>query len=153
MHLPAPIAAINEHSCALACLAYLLAIYQNPVSQEDLIEKYRDEFPKWKNGDGILSRGDIINLAQLEGVPFRRFFSSPSWAEVREAIGRNGGKTCGGFILTRKNPLNHCYFLIAEDPDKKIRIMRPNLAIADIGSIDPDSLALQTDCDFLVLLG
>lgn len=145
--MPDAISAINEHSCALACISYLLSVYKTPTSQDDLIKKYRSKFPAWDASPGLLSRGGLVDILWLEGIPFRRFLHTPSWKEAKEELAKR--KPRAAFIYRRK-PTNHCYFLMGEDPSGKILLMMPDRPKAQIATCDPDLLSKESDCDFLL---
>lgn len=54
--------AVNEHSCALACIVSLSRAIGRPVLQEETLEVLRDKIPAWRDTPGSLSLEMMINV-------------------------------------------------------------------------------------------
>lgn len=104
---PAPVASINEWSCALACIEWVCRKWGKELTQDHLISNYGLWFPEWFHRKGLMGRGDIINLFLRLGFPIRNFAHFNEKEEVLRLINAHYANYAAGFVLTRK-PCNHC---------------------------------------------
>lgn len=65
--------AINEWSCALACVTSFLNDTGNPITQENIVGRFSCHFPEWKFRKGLMSQADILKLIELFDIPIRYF--------------------------------------------------------------------------------
>lgn len=152
--LPPPIAQINQHCCGLACYSYIRSFLGKPISQEELLQKNREWFPKWEKQPGVLSPGDMVNLVAMEGPPYRRLLLTPDWSDVEEAVARFGADRVGAAFVFLKSGGFHSFALLSsttqQGPDKKVFVMDPDPVRGGLGSVDPRFLSEKTNADFLL---
>ncbi len=124
---PNPVKAINEWSCVLACVEWFFLREGKPLTQEELMCRFGPHHPKWINQRGVMSRGDIINLFEMLGIPVRKYGQFNEKAGMLEFINRyydQGRNYVAAFVLTRE-PTNHCLAIHTFDGDKAT-LMQPD---------------------------
>jgi hypothetical protein len=55
--------AINQWSCALACIVSICDDKGIKVTQDSIIKDYKKDFPQWDTQPGVLNDEDLIKLA------------------------------------------------------------------------------------------
>jgi hypothetical protein len=121
--------AINEHSCALACLVSLCRDCGVIVAQNDLITQYSSQISKWQASPGLLNLVELIGfLRVLLGV--RACIVSDDKAEILQRL--RDTDVVGGFVITKMywdengnlSDYNHCKRIIGFSGDG-IVLMNP----------------------------
>ncbi|MBI3850980.1 MAG: hypothetical protein HY298_11990 [Verrucomicrobia bacterium] len=144
---PPPIAAKNEWSCALACIAWHLTRLEAPQTQDDLLYRHGVYYPEWVHRPGLLSRGDMLSLLARAGLCFRRFDHLNEKGELLRVVSANIGDYLAGFAITRK-PMNHCMAIDTWDGDI-VNLMNPDPQSPGCVSIKWEELFAFQDADIL----
>lgn len=145
---PPPIAAFNEWSCALACVSWVMEKH-NPISQKEIIYRHGLWFPEWFHREGLMNRGDILNLFERLNIPIRKFTHINEKEESLKIVTKYFSSYFAGFVLTRK-PTNHCLAIANWDGDK-VKIMEPDRMAPKFREIQWDDLFQNQDADVLWL--
>lgn len=144
---PPPVAAKNEWSCALACIAWQLTKLGNAHTQDNLLHKHGVYFPEWIHRSGLLSRGDMLSLLARVGLQYRQFYHLKTKDEVLQVISANIGDYLAGFAFTRK-PTNHCMAIDTWTGDV-VNLMDPIQQAPTISEMKWDDLFSAHDADVL----
>lgn len=101
--------AINEFSCALACITSLLSQVGETVQQEGIVTKFSNCFPDWQFRKGLLSQGGMLTLLELFDFRIGYVLLTEDQKEFLEAFGKlsNHNRYLASFLLTTK-PTAHC---------------------------------------------
>jgi hypothetical protein len=122
-----PTKAINEWSCALACIEATLAKYDNPITQREIVKAYTPFFSAWrKNQEGLLTRAEIPYLLELLGYHFRLILFTGDKDEFLAIFTKyhNQQRYWASFLIVHQ-PTNHCYAIKQLDA-KCIEAMEPD---------------------------
>lgn len=121
-----PERAINGYSCALACLVSVCKENNLQVKQNDLIEKYKKDYPAWDQAPGLLDDKQILCLAEKIGL------ASQEKSEIKEKPSKDflqqqckDPNTSGILIGTHKGGM-HCYKFIETMDEDKFKLMNPS---------------------------
>jgi hypothetical protein len=143
-----PINPFTKWSCYLACLEW----YMNKFTQQEMLNIFKDYFPKWNKEPGTCSRGDIINLLEFHNIRPRKFIHTNNHHEIVSELEDPNGKMI--FVLTRK-PTNHALILqvvISLEPlSEEIRVMQPDFPVARYQNYKIQELLNKYDSDFLIV--
>jgi len=119
--------AINQWSCALACLESTLNKHGNPITQNNIIKAYRPFFHAWQNNqEGLLSRIEIVYLLELLGYHFsdiiytndKGLFISVFTTHIKS------GRYWASFLVLHQ-PTNHCNAIVGMCGEE-LTVMEPD---------------------------
>jgi hypothetical protein len=144
---PPPIAAKNEWSCALACIAWHLTRLGAFHTQDDLLQRHGVYYPDWIHRPGLLSRGDMLSLLARAGLSYRQFYHLRKKDEVLQVISTNIADYLAGFAITR-TPTNHCMAIDTWNGDV-VNLMNPDPQAPKSISFKWDDLFAAHDADVL----
>lgn len=121
---PAPVASINEWSCAIACIEWVCKRHGKDIDQNQILKDFKNHFPRWKDQAGLMQAQDIpilISLLKFSGVTSHGCGTKDETVKV---ITDHYTKYFAGFVLTSK-PTNHCLAIYEWDGDR-VSLMEPD---------------------------
>jgi|GEM_PF-3671624 len=93
------VSSINLWSCGLACIESILSDNGRAVTQAEMLESLKAEFPAWENQPGLLSGADFDKV--FAGVGFKVAVLVPnSFSESIQLM--QAPETVGGILATSK---------------------------------------------------
>jgi hypothetical protein len=124
-----PIAAINESSCALACIEATLLNAGHHISQGELIDQFRSFFPAWQRGkEGLMNKWEIPYLIELLGIYHSLTLFTNNRDEFLTTMKHccEAKRECIAFLIHRR-PTNHCNVIVSADVcAQKFYLMNPD---------------------------
>jgi ABC-type bacteriocin/lantibiotic exporter with double-glycine peptidase domain len=101
--------AMNEWSCALACVTSLLNHIGDPVRQEEIVERFSSHFPEWNSRKGLLTQTGMVALLELFDIRIGYLLLTEDKEEFLKAFERmsNRNRYLASFLLTTL-PTAHC---------------------------------------------
>lgn len=143
---PPALPAMNQWSCALACVSYL-----TKISQEDLFRRFENDFAAWKTMPGVMTRGYLMDMMFIL-CGFRHFYHSPDWDELKQISDKRSGDRA--IFVFRRKDTNHTYLVLEVSEDDTGRefltVMKPDIPQASIEKVEVRTLCIESDCDFLL---
>ena len=133
--------ALNEHSCALACLVSLCREYgANSISQKELIEGHKKDITEWNKEPGSLTPYQFISFS-------RSYLKSKAhiWVEFPEWIIKYWTKKerIGGIIISQRQPVTQSQnriiqhsWRILDVHEKGMKLMNPIVGKAEEKDVD-----------------
>lgn len=114
--------AVNEHSCALACVVSLSRDRGVIVTQNDLIAQYTPQIPKWQATPGLLTVTETIGFLRIL-LNAKACVITDKKDECLRLL--QEADTIGGFVITKKYwdqngnlaDYNHCKRIVGFSGD------------------------------------
>ena len=97
------------------------------LDQQEFVRTHKDRYWEWhtNNREGLVSRGQLIDLMSSVGLPIRKYLHTNSVDDLHQYLSKHySNGYFGGYILTRK-PTNHCLSLVKWDGDS-VQTMDPS---------------------------
>lgn len=124
-----PISAINEWSCALACIEATLQKHGLSVTQSEIIKAHIDLFPTWKAGqEGLLGKVEMLYLLEVMGFNFGYILNTDDKDEFLAGFTKyiGLGRYWASFLIFH-HPTNHCNAIVSLNA-QSLTLMNPDQA-------------------------
>jgi len=142
-----PVKATFEYGCASACLESICIDNGIYFNQSDIVAKYIDEFPQWRDKPGLINYDDTFRLAQM--VKLSKW-GQLMWNPTKEYIvEKHGENDTVGIILAvhkfyddDKNLFDTWHALRLDINDNQVKLMNPSTMGEQIKSYSWEDLQL-----------
>lgn len=128
--------AINQHSCALACIVSLARDRGVAATQNDLIAQYSPQIPKWQASPGLLNLTEMIGFLRVL-MNAKACVVTDDKTECLRLL--QEADAIGGFVITKKYweengnlaDYNHCKRIIGFSGDGLLLMNPKQHGLAD----------------------
>jgi hypothetical protein len=108
--------AMNEWSCALACVTSFLNHTGDPIQQQDIVGRFSSHFPEWHFRQGLLTQAGVLTLFELFDIYVAYILLTDDKKEFLDAFGKFAPQQryLASFLFTT-DPTAHCRRFTALD--------------------------------------